>query len=88
MAIQIEYTDTFGGEANYCWVRHAFIKGNPTDRSIVRRAKAWAGMTGMRCDTSRFGDGLEIRPRAVCQVIFANYVDDEYAQGDDLSSID
>ncbi len=22
---QVEYTDTFGGEANYCWVRRAVI---------------------------------------------------------------
>lgn len=85
MAIQIEYTDTFGGEANYCWVRRAYIKGNPSDRAIVRRAKAWAGMTGLRCDTSTHGDMLEIRPRNVCQIIFAAYCDDEYVQGDNLT---
>jgi hypothetical protein len=25
MRYQIEYTDTFGGEANYCWVKRATI---------------------------------------------------------------
>jgi hypothetical protein len=25
MQYQIEYTDTFGGEANYCWVKRATI---------------------------------------------------------------
>ena len=25
MQYQIEYTDTFGGEANYCWVKRAAI---------------------------------------------------------------
>lgn len=25
----VEYTDTFGGEANYCWVRRAVIEVRP-----------------------------------------------------------
>jgi hypothetical protein len=28
MAMSLEYTDTFAGEANYSWVRRAHILGN------------------------------------------------------------
>ena len=84
MALQIEHTDTFGGEANYCWVKRAHIAAkdeNLSNRAIVRRIKAWAGFTGHRCETSIHGDMIEIRPRGVCQVIFANYCEDEYVKG-------
>lgn len=40
MLYQIELTDTFGGEANYCWVRRATFEA-PADAPtalIVRRA--------------------------------------------------
>ena len=26
MQYQIEYTDTFGGEANYCWLKRAPVR--------------------------------------------------------------
>lgn len=86
MAIQFEHTDTFGGEANYCWVKRAHLIGanNLSDRALVRKAKAWAGLTGMRCETSICGDMIEIRPRGICQVLFINYAEDEYVQGEAL----
>lgn len=48
MRMRIEYTDTFGGDANYSWVRRAeldFPEG-ASDRSIIRKLKAEVGMTG------------------------------------------
>lgn len=44
-------------------------------RVLVRRAKAAAGWTGVRCEVSEYGDGLEIRPRGMCQVAFITYRD-------------
>lgn len=85
MSIQFEHTDTFGGEANYCWVHRAFTRNaNLSDRALVRKAKAWAGMTGHRCGVQRYGDMIEIRPRGVCQVIFVSYVDEGHEQGDEV----
>ena len=69
---EVEHTDTFGGEANYCWVnRYEIPLGSRL--ATVRRAKALCGLTGVRCDVSDFGDGLEIRPRGLCQVVFISY---------------
>lgn len=84
MAIQLEHTDTFGGEANYCWVKRAHIPGgdNLSDRALVRRAKAWAGLTGHRCDIDRFSGTIAIKPRGICQVIFIDYCEDDNARGE------
>jgi hypothetical protein len=62
--MDVEYTDTFGGEANYCWVRRATlaVDDNISDRAIMRRAKAAVGINGMRGRTNNTGDGLEFRP--------------------------
>lgn len=89
MGIQIEYTDTFAGEANYCWVRRAKIIGKSasmSDRALVRRAKAWAGLTGHRCETYQCGEFIEIRPRNRCEIIMVSWQDDEHCQGDDIST--
>ena len=75
MKTLFEYTDTFGGEANYSWVRRLEIKGEHelTDRQLVFRAKKWAGLTGVRCDTSSYFDMIEVRPRNMCRVIFITF---------------
>ena len=87
MPYTVEVTDTFGGEANYAWVRRYTI-GAPTadygSRSyratLVRRAKAAAGWTGMRCSSQHYGDMVDVRPSgrgAPCWVMFINWTDDE-----------
>lgn len=77
MAIELEHTDTFGGEANYCWVRRAQlpVRAYWTGRAIVRAAKAWAGLTGIRCRVESYGDMIAIYPRGICHVVFATYAD-------------
>lgn len=57
----LEQTDTFGGEANYCWVRRAEITAT-NDRQVVRKAKAFAGYTGLRCRVDNIGDMIQITP--------------------------
>lgn len=36
----VEYTDTFGGEANYCWVRRATIEVVPMEPDTVYTSAA------------------------------------------------
>lgn len=72
MKFDIEITDTFGGEANYAWVRRHTLDVSPkiTDLALVRRAKRKAEWSGIRCKVSRYGDTIEIRPHGVCCVLF------------------
>lgn len=75
MKCVVTHTDTFGGEANYAWVkRHEFLPKNPeSQRSIVRRVKELTGFTGVRCDTENWGDSLTIKPRGYHQVILVDF---------------
>ena len=74
MKVSVEYTDTFGGEANYAWVRRTDLTPDDVDldneRAVVRWAKAWAGLTGVRCDREDYGDTIILRPRGMCTVLF------------------
>lgn len=73
---QFEYTDTFGGEANYSWVKREEVQlpSDISDRALVRRAKAWAGLTGCRCTVSNYGDMIDIRPAGSCTVLFVSTI--------------
>ena len=75
MKINIEYTDTFGGDANYSWVRRYSIEvdGNVTDLALIRRIKKAAGLNGVRGIVSKYGDTWEFRPYGACVVLFANF---------------
>jgi len=71
--IQIEVTDTFGGESNYCWVKRYEIHETDkalTKRQIVLRAKKLAGWTGLRCKTYDNVDRIDIHPVGICQIMF------------------
>lgn len=96
MTYLVETTDTFCGEANYCWVRRYLIDapaapyGTPAyRRDLVRRAKAATGWTGLQCDTRSTGDDYDIRPRGICQVTFVTWLDEvmlDHFTGKDLRS--
>jgi hypothetical protein len=75
MKVVVTHTDTFGGEANYGWVnRHEFtIHKCASQRNITRKAKALAGMTGVKSDTFDYDTGLTIKPRGYHQVIFVDF---------------
>ena len=70
----IEVTDTYGGEANYAWVRgyEIGVPDDISDLALVRRIKSVAGYSGIRGQTYVSGDSVEIRFPARCVVIFAN----------------
>lgn len=69
---QVQHTDTFGGEANYCWLNEEEfeVPSNASRHQIVKLAKELVGMTGVRCRSYDMGDGYELRPVGLCQVIF------------------
>lgn len=73
MHVDIEYTDTFAGQANYSWVQRETIELHPSssDRQIVQHAKAAIGLSGVHCTRSIHGDGtIELRPVRSCTVLF------------------
>ena len=76
--LSVEYTDTFGGEANYCWVKRATLEvpcgHGLTQAGIMRRAKAAIGITGLRGKTTSYGDSWEFRPYGMCTVMFVHSV--------------
>ena len=75
MGILFELTDTFGGEANYSWVKRGHYTGNKPDShlSVIREAKHWAGLSGVRCRVENWGDTVAIYPAGACVVLFINW---------------
>lgn len=75
MIVNFEVTDTFGGDANYSWVRRETVTmpDSVSNLAIVRRAKKFAGFTGIRCRTANYGDTIELRPAGICQVLFVSF---------------
>ena len=76
--IQYEVTDTFGGEANYSWVKRGVAPSkegeNFSDLAAVRRVKKAIGWNGLRCRVmSDGGDGLILNPVGMCQVCFITF---------------
>ena len=71
MKYQIEVTDTFAGEANYCWVKRFEIEApdNITERALIRRAKKIAGLCGRHIKDS-YGEGLTLRYPSSCIIAF------------------
>lgn len=75
MLVNIEKTDTFGGEANYCWVERYSVSmpDNASDRAVMRKAKELCGYSGLRGRVDSYGDMIEFRPYCLCQVMFVTF---------------
>lgn len=73
-----EYTDTFGGQANYSWVRRGQVElpENASAQTIARLVKRDAGLTGVRMVRQDFGDMIELRPVGLCTVLFVTFEDE------------
>ncbi len=67
-----EYTDTFGGEANYCWVDRVTLElpDGLSNLAIVRRCKAALGLNGVRGVMYNHGDMFEFKPHNSATVAF------------------
>ena len=68
----VEMTDTFGGEANYCWVRRALIDApaDATSQMLIRRAKKALGISAPHRPPEDYGDMIRIDLRHHCICIF------------------
>lgn len=73
--VSYEYTDTFGGEANYAWVKRGEFQDSPRtpDNLIVKKVKALVGLTGVKCKRTHYGDMIELRPYGSATVLFINF---------------
>ena len=69
---KVEYTDTFGGEANYSWCERETVTLSDcaTDRQIVLACKNAVGLSGVKCDRQEWGEGIMLHPRGECTVVF------------------
>jgi hypothetical protein len=78
MKYSVEYTDTFGCDANYSWVRRTLIDAPDTapTSTLVRRAKRALGITG-RHRTEPMGDVIAVYPAHSCTVLFIEPTCDE-----------
>ena len=75
MQIDIEYTDTFSGEANYSWCKRQTVEmpENATNRMILRRAKKEMQLSGMQGVTSNSGDMISFKPYGSCTILFITF---------------
>jgi hypothetical protein len=69
---EVECTDTFGGEANYTWVRREEIKvpKGASRRMLIGRAKRAVGRQAVPTRNSELGDGLRMDVVGAAIVIF------------------
>ena len=72
MKYHYEMTDTFGGEANYSWVRRGELElpKGASDLMLVRRVKKALGLEGVPCKRLDYGDQIALYPVGSCTVIF------------------
>lgn len=66
----VEFTDTFGGEANYCWVRRYKVKAK-TRVGAIRKAARAEGYSGrMRAEWTNGDDArYNVQGAAVCAFV-------------------
>lgn len=68
-----EYTDTYGGEVNYSWVKRKKFAAHDgaSVAYLVRAAKNALGVVG-RHEREVNGDSITVRPRGEHTIIFIN----------------
>ena len=73
--VSIEYTDTFGDDANYSWVqRHDVVVPEGTsDLSVVRLAKKLCGLSGVRCKREEYAGLIRLTPHNSCTTMFIEF---------------
>lgn len=75
--INYEVTDTFGGEANYSWVKRGQAESKEgedfSDLAAIRRVKKAIGWSGIPCRVDNYGDSIILWPRGMCQVCFITF---------------
>jgi hypothetical protein len=76
MAYFAEYTDTFGGETNYSWVRRVYVETADNANQALRKARGELGLTGVRGDiVADYGDEKHWKPRGCCTLLMVRWDD-------------
>ena len=90
MAWEIEVTDTFAGDANYCWVKRYRIPSIEGESKLatMRRAKKAASLNGVRCRSTDYGDSWRLDVVGACVCAFITWTEYEPGElyGDDEES--
>lgn len=75
---RVDYTDTFGGEANYGWLRtaHFVAPDDASNSTLIRRAKRALNMSGWATRTENMGDALMLRPQDGANVVMFIYAEE------------
>ena len=71
MKAEIEYTDTYCGEANYSWVKRGTVESK-TEKGIMRAAKKFTGLNGIRGKKENCGDLIAFRPSGFGTILFVD----------------
>ena len=75
--IHYEVTDTYGGDANYSWVKRGKVECKPGENysnlTAIRRVKKAIGWNGVRCKVEDYGDSITLKPYGMAQVCFINF---------------
>ena len=67
-----EYTDTFGGEANYSWCKRGTIQTDA--KNPVKAVKSALGLSGVPCRREEWGETIVLYPSGSCTVVFIDAV--------------
>lgn len=72
----VEYTDTFGGEANYSWVTRTTVEAH-TLQGAIKKAKQFVGLTNHRCRRvcAATDFGAALKPANCCTILFVDLAD-------------
>lgn len=70
----VEMTDTFCGEANYCWVKRVCVKAS-TNRGAIRKAAAHFGVSGRIRKTMDCGDMTRHDVQGAAMCLFTEWAD-------------
>lgn len=73
----VEFTDTFGGEANYCWVNRFQVEAKDIRQAITKAKQERYHAPVPRHRTSDYGDMVRIDIVGECVCAFITYADEE-----------
>lgn len=81
----VEYTDTFCGEANYCWVNRFKVRANSAKHAVTKFKKEVFFSPLPKHKTLDFGDMLRIDIRNSCAFItYWDEYDEQYSNVKEL----
>lgn len=76
MKYYIEMTDTFGGEANYCWVNRFTCEAKSMKAALTKvKKEVYLSAANVRHTTSNYGDMLRADVKRDCVVFFVSLFD-------------